>query len=59
MIDMDGAINLLAAVVRQWARDAQRNQHELEQLAGWLGMDSGQLAQHLSPPTRSANYAAK
>lgn len=50
MIDLDGAVNLLCAVLRQWAKDAQRDPHELALLAHWLGMEPEALRRLLSTP---------
>lgn len=49
-IDLDGAVALLAAAARQWAKDAQRDPHELALLAQWLGMEPEDLRRLLATP---------
>ncbi len=47
-LDPDALLALLCAVARQWARDAQRDPHELDLLASWLGMEPAALADQLT-----------
>lgn len=48
MIDLDGAISLLIAVVREWANEARRDPGELQSLADFLGMPPARVAEALS-----------
>jgi hypothetical protein len=51
VIDLEGVVSLLAAVGRQWLEDAKRDPHELNLLAGWLGMEPAALDRLLRQPT--------
>lgn len=51
MIDLEGAVNLLAAISKQWVADAKRDPHELALLAGWLGMEPAALDRLLRQST--------
>jgi hypothetical protein len=51
--DFDGCVDILAAVARQWAREALINarhgsSYELLRLADWLGVDAVWLRRQLS-----------
>jgi hypothetical protein len=45
-----GAIDLLAAILRAWARDAKRNPAELRALAAFLELSPETLAARLDVP---------
>lgn len=45
-LDFDGALALLGAVVRQWLKDC-RTAEDLAELAGFLGLQSSELARRL------------
>ena len=45
--DFDGCVELLAALGRQWARDAKRNRAEFIGLAKWLDLAPDELQQRL------------
>ena len=47
-LDPNGLMDLLCGVVRIWARDALRDDHELALLAAWLGMEPAALRARLS-----------
>lgn len=47
MLDSDGALALLAAIARQWLKDAKTNPAELGNVAAWLGLTPKELARRL------------
>ncbi|MEI2692655.1 MAG: hypothetical protein V9H69_24185 [Anaerolineae bacterium] len=46
----DALVNLLCAIAQRWAKDAQRDPHELALLAQWLGMEPEDLRRLLATP---------
>lgn len=56
---LEDAVRLLAAVARQWAADAQRDDHELALLASWLDMAPDDVRRRLvEDAERCANCGA-
>lgn len=58
-LDQDGALALLAAIARQWLKDARENPAELRDVATWLGLTPRELARRLDgrPALRPADPA--
>ena len=50
MIYYPAAVDLLAAILRAWAKDAMRNPHELRTLAAFLELSPETLAARLDVP---------
>lgn len=59
MLDSDGALALLAAIARQWLKDAKTNPAELGNVAAWLGLTPKELARRIDgrPALRPVNGA--
>lgn len=57
-LDTDGCLRLLAAIARQWWRDARHNQQLLCELADWMDVSVAELATSRSPRFRAkrSNY---
>jgi hypothetical protein len=49
--DEDGILRLLAAVVKQWLKDARQDSHERAEVAAWLGLTPAQLQQRIEGET--------
>lgn len=47
LMDLDGAVALLGAVVRLWLKDARDEPEELAALAGWLGLTPHELTRRI------------
>ena len=58
-LDQDGALALLAAIARQWLKDARENPAELGNVADWLGLTPRELARRFEgrPALQAVNPA--